>query len=193
MARRSTRLAILDAAVKLFAQKGFDRATVDEVAAEANTAKGTVFYNFKSKEDIFRAILDKNAREFAELVEQRSSQGTSYTEKMEAAVDAAFEFLQLHDNFTSLLVSEAGHLRSRWIGESTLTPIDFFRHRMETIFHEGQEHGEFRTDIDPTDIGLIVFFMAAVVVIAWRLHDNHASENRLVKNSKLIFLKGLKA
>lgn len=192
MSRIATRVAILNAAVKLFAQKGFDRATVDEVAAEANTAKGTIFYNFRTKEDIFRAILEKNTQEFAALVEERSSQGVSYTEKMEAAVDAAFEFFQSHDNFTSLLVSEFGRIRSRWIGDDSIVPLDFFRNHIETIFREGQLNGEFRTDTDPADIGLIVLVVAAIVTIAWRLHGNHSFENRLVRNSKLIFLRGLK-
>lgn len=191
MANRNTRLVILDAAVKLFAQKGFDRATVDEVAAEANTAKGTVFYNFKSKEDIFRAILEKNSQDFAEIVERRSSIGGSASEKMEAAVDAAFEFFQEHHSFTSLLVSEFGRLRTRWSSGDPISPLDIFRRRIEQIFSEGQQGGEFRRDIEAADMGLIVFALAAVIMIGWRIHEDHSLENRLVKNSKLVFLKGL--
>jgi AcrR family transcriptional regulator len=193
MTRDNTRLVILEAAVKLFAQKGFDRATVDEVAAEANTAKGTIFYNFKSKDDIFRAILEKNAAEFDETVIQRSAGGGSASVRMEAAVDAAFDFFQGHHSFTSLLVSELGRLRSRWGGGTPIPLLDVFRRRIEEIYAEGQRSGEFRRDVEASDLGLIVFVLAAVITMGWRLHDEHTLESRVVRNSKLIFLKGLRA
>src|SRR5919197_3758832 len=48
-----TRQAIADTAMRLFAQKGFDRVTVAEVAAEAGVSEKTVFNYFPTKEDLF--------------------------------------------------------------------------------------------------------------------------------------------
>lgn len=56
--RAMTRRHLLDAAAIVFAQKGFHGATLDEVAATAGFTKGAVYSNFKSKDDLFLAVLD---------------------------------------------------------------------------------------------------------------------------------------
>jgi AcrR family transcriptional regulator len=192
MSRRNSRLAIIEAAVDLFASKGFERATVEEVATQAKLAKGTVFYNFKSKEDIFHAIVERNTQAFAELVNARSAITGSSAEQMAAAYDAAFEFFQTNNSFCSLLISELGRVHSRWNLDS-LTLLGAFRHRLEEIFTEGQKNREFRADIDARDVGLIVFFLAAINSLAKRLSSEYSIESRLAEKSKLILLKGLKA
>jgi AcrR family transcriptional regulator len=54
-----TRSKLLEAAGKVFACRGLERATVDEVASEAGYTKGAFYANFKSKEDLFLAMLDE--------------------------------------------------------------------------------------------------------------------------------------
>jgi len=51
------RAEILDAARKVFARKGFEGGSVDEIAAAAGLAKGTIYLYFKSKEEVYRALL----------------------------------------------------------------------------------------------------------------------------------------
>ena len=48
-----TKSRICDAAVELFSQKGYDLTSMDEIATVANVAKGTLYYQFKSKGAIF--------------------------------------------------------------------------------------------------------------------------------------------
>lgn len=52
------RAAILDAALTEFAEKGFERASTNAIAAEAGVAKGLVFHYFGSKEELFLSVLD---------------------------------------------------------------------------------------------------------------------------------------
>jgi AcrR family transcriptional regulator len=56
--RAMTRQHLLDAAAIVFARNGFHGSTLDEVAATAGFTKGAVYSNFKSKEDLFLALLD---------------------------------------------------------------------------------------------------------------------------------------
>ena len=53
-----TRRHLLDAAAEVFARDGFHGASLDDVAATAGFTKGAVYSNFKSKEDLFLAVLD---------------------------------------------------------------------------------------------------------------------------------------
>jgi AcrR family transcriptional regulator len=57
-AQAKTRGRLLRSAYKIFARKGFDRASIDEIAENAGFTKGAVYANFGSKEELFLALLD---------------------------------------------------------------------------------------------------------------------------------------
>lgn len=59
----ATRLALLDAAGKLFAERGFDRTTVRDIAKEAGANQSLLFRYFGSKEALFEAVIARNTRE----------------------------------------------------------------------------------------------------------------------------------
>ncbi len=63
--RQERRSAILDAADRAFLEKGFDQATMDDIAGEAELSKGTLYLYFKSKDDLFTAL---TTRIFGDLV-----------------------------------------------------------------------------------------------------------------------------
>ncbi len=71
----NTRQDLLEAAAVVFARRGFDGASLDEVAEEANYTKGAVYSNFGSKEDLFLAVLDtrlRNQVEFFQALAERA-------------------------------------------------------------------------------------------------------------------------
>jgi AcrR family transcriptional regulator len=57
--RQANRVRILHAARTGFSQRGYQGATIEEIAAEAGLCNGAVYYNFASKEDLFLALLDQ--------------------------------------------------------------------------------------------------------------------------------------
>jgi len=64
---QETRTRILEAAVKVFATKGYHNTKVDDIVSESKTSKGSFYFYFPSKQDIFLALVDT----FAELLESR--------------------------------------------------------------------------------------------------------------------------
>jgi AcrR family transcriptional regulator len=80
--RAMTRQHLLEAAAMVFARQGFHGATLDEVSAAAGFTKGAVYSNFKSKDDLFLALLeDRTERQLAVV-----------TEVLAAAAGAAEQF-----------------------------------------------------------------------------------------------------
>jgi AcrR family transcriptional regulator len=83
---------VLDAAGEVFARRGYERATINEIAAEAGLSKGSVYWNFASKEDLFLALLDERidgpVRAVMEL-----SRTTPPEQPSAAAVDAGIRAL----------------------------------------------------------------------------------------------------
>ncbi|MBP2034076.1 AcrR family transcriptional regulator [Clostridium algifaecis] len=65
----NTKTTIFESAIKIFSNNGYDGATMDAIAADAGVAKGTLYYHFKSKQEIFRYIISKGLQIIKEEIE----------------------------------------------------------------------------------------------------------------------------
>jgi AcrR family transcriptional regulator len=75
--REATRRRLLDAAVRVFAERGFDAASLDQVAARAGFTKGAVYSNFTSKDELFFALMDDQIRRRVDAVRALVPQGSA--------------------------------------------------------------------------------------------------------------------
>ncbi len=66
---------ILDAAMELFARKGYEKTTISDIASRAHVGKGTIYVYFDSKSDILREILAELAKGLAKDIEESSKSG----------------------------------------------------------------------------------------------------------------------
>lgn len=101
--RGNTRLRIQEVALALFAERGYDKTSLREIAEELNVTKAALYYHFKTKEDLLVAIYDEETRPFDELVAWAQEQPPTLDSKLEilhrysAALYAAgplFRFMQ---------------------------------------------------------------------------------------------------
>jgi AcrR family transcriptional regulator len=83
-----TRECLMLSAAKVFARRGLQQASIDEVAAEAGFTKGAFYANFKSKEELFLAMLDERFAERIEDIERVIADDGSAAQKARAAGDA---------------------------------------------------------------------------------------------------------
>jgi AcrR family transcriptional regulator len=64
----STRAALIDAARRLFAERGFASTSLDEIVADATVTKGALYHHFQGKEDLFAAVYEDVQREVSDQV-----------------------------------------------------------------------------------------------------------------------------
>ena len=88
--KEQTRALLVDAAVRVFAEHGYDEATVEEISAEAGYSKGAFYFHFVTKEDIF-----------VELLEQWTGEQTERLRASEGATPAAAALLEALEAFLS--------------------------------------------------------------------------------------------
>lgn len=73
--RRARKLAIQAAAVGIFADKGFSRATMEDVARQAEVSVGTIYLYYRSKEDLYVSLLFESMQRFTEAIEKIMASG----------------------------------------------------------------------------------------------------------------------
>lgn len=86
--REQTRTCLVHAAAKVFSRRGYDKASLDEVAEEAGFTKGAVYSNFKGKEDLFLATIDGHFEERLQsikrvMAEEPDERGTAHAAGMD--------------------------------------------------------------------------------------------------------------
>lgn len=101
---------ILAAARKVFATKGFRDATVDDIAAEAGIAKGTVYLYYPSKKEMYLAALKQGLAELQQRTAAAMQSAAGAREKLRAFVRTRMEYAEADRDFFRIYHSEFGNL-----------------------------------------------------------------------------------
>jgi AcrR family transcriptional regulator len=116
-----TRVQLFDAAISVFAGRGYRAATVDEIVAQAGLSKGTFYWHFASKEELFAALLeeriDRPARELMEVTRSAPAEGAT-APVVSGGLAALFEeqrdlVLLLHEYWSAAVRDK--RLRARYL------------------------------------------------------------------------------
>ena len=131
MARLSgTKRAILDAALELAATHGITGTTMDEVAERAGVAKGSLYYNFASKDRLFEVLLEEGVGSLSETLREARGALVGWP-ALEALVGALLDRIAANSALAKLMASEIFRTDRPW--QQTLFTL---RHEALAVFTE---------------------------------------------------------
>ena len=189
MAERSTvaeekRRIILDAAVRVFAHKGFHTSRVGDIAEEAGVAHGLLYHYFSSKDEVLETIFRENWGILVERIHAVEESGEPAREQLRHVAAILLRTWRHEPDVVRVLVREI--VRSPEVGqriEDLEKPID----AIQRIVERGQQTGEFRADLDSRLAGIVFYGGIDELLTGWvlgRLPDGDdtvaAAESMLV-------------
>ena len=140
-----TRQLIVDVARKLFAKKGLDNTTMNDIAVESGKGRRTLYTYFKNKEDVYYAVIESELERLSDKMDEVAAM------KMRPQ-DKIIELIYTHLDMIKETVIRNGNLRAAffrniWMVEKVRKSfdedeIDLFR----KVFHEGKADGEFNIE-----------------------------------------------
>jgi TetR/AcrR family transcriptional regulator, fatty acid metabolism regulator protein len=167
------RRQLLDAAVRVFARKGFHASRVGDIAEEAGVAHGLLYHYFKSKDQVLEAVFHENwSVLLARISNVEETDEPAADQLRHIATIVLRTWLHLPD-VVRVVVREFGRspeLAER-IGELT-QPID----AIQRVITRGIERGEFRKDVDPRFAAAVVYGSIDELLTAWVLGRLPAEE-----------------
>lgn len=183
---------IVAAAKQVIAAKGFAATTMDEIAEAARIAKGTIYLYFKSKDELFQAVISSILERLVTQVEEIKRSIRSPREKVAQILLVMLEVLEAEQAFFRVYASEFPCLFPRAEGGPTvLIELDRdFVAAVAAVLAEGMRTGDFISE-DPRKLVYILRGMARAVAIHKMVE--HSPES-LVKALPLLtdlVLKGL--
>ncbi|GAB3801496.1 TetR/AcrR family transcriptional regulator [Micromonospora zhanjiangensis] len=163
--RVDTRQRLFEAAVELIAEQGFSATTVDDIAARAGVAKGTVYYNFASKTSLFEELLRHGIGLLTEQF-RAAVAGLPPRPALAALVRAQLEYIRRYRAFAQLLLSEMWRTNREWQQTLRLLRAEAIGVIAETV-RAGVDAGDLPADLDVQLASSALFGVGLVVAVDW--------------------------
>lgn len=149
MAVSKTRAKLIDVARQLFAKKGVDDTTMNDIAVASKKGRRTLYTYFKSKEDIYMAVVETELEMLSDAMEKVAQKEIAPDEKILQLIETHLDTIKMVVYRNGTL--RAGFFRDIWRVEAVRKNFD--RKEMQLfrqVLAEGKEKGIF--DIDNVDI-----------------------------------------
>ncbi|MBB5804923.1 AcrR family transcriptional regulator [Saccharothrix ecbatanensis] len=184
-----TKQKLFDAALRLVGERGAAGVTVDEIAAEAGVAKGTVYYNFASKD----ALVDALLRHGVDLLAARlrvAEEESETSSAMASLVDGMLGFFAEYPAFGQLLVSELWRTPGQWHDTLSLLRDDIVsivRGQMQRL----ADTGRLPEGVQVGTASAALFGTLLVIALDWQVFQPERSLAD-VRESVLSLVRGLR-
>lgn len=157
---------ILDAAERLFAERGYDGCTVKQIGAAAKVNPALLSYYFGGKEGTYRAAIGRRLQAFAAEGMQDMSRAASPTDAIRRFAEAYMRFMLRHPTLPKLLIREVlDHDAEHAVEEVRVIAAGPFQALCDVV-RAGQARGEFRTDLDPARAAVSILSPLVYVLVA---------------------------
>jgi AcrR family transcriptional regulator len=156
---------LLAVATRLFAEKGFEGTSVQEIVAAAGVTKGAMYHYFAAKDDLLYEIYHRLLMMQTSRLEQFAGGDGTAEERLRAAAVDVIETSFLHlDELTVFFRSM--HLLPKNKRRAVRAERRHYHERFRSLVEEGQQAGIFRSDV-PADIVVHFFFGAVHQLSTW--------------------------
>jgi len=152
---------ILDTAERLFAKKGFDSVSMNEIASAAGASKANIFHHFSSKKDLYIAVVRRCMADCSEEITCAMNGAGNFEERLRLLAKSHLDRLFIRERMTRLIsrgLLEGGESMGRDLAEKVLGG-NFSR--LVNIIIEGRKTGVLRPGADPA--------MAAILLVSANL------------------------
>jgi len=173
VAQEDKRRMILDAAVRVFANKGYHTSRVGDIAEEAGVAYGLLYHYFKSKEEVLETVFRETWGILLAAVNGVEETGEPAREQLRKVAAIVLRAWHRQPDLIRVLVMEV--TRSPHI-QREIDEIGQAFAALERIVRRGQEGGEFRTDVNPRLGGWIFYGALDELLTGWVLGQLPDSE-----------------
>ncbi|MBE5812997.1 MAG: TetR/AcrR family transcriptional regulator [Clostridiales bacterium] len=163
-----TKRAIFDKSMQLFADKGYNDTSIEEITAVAGIAKGTFYYHFSSKEEVFNFLIDEGMKLLMNNIELKTNKAQNSIAKLKAVILIQIKIVIKYENFIRLILSEmwGKDKRSLKCKQCLLDYVDI----IEKVVQDGIDKGEIKSK-DAETIAYNIFGLISACLIKKQKND----------------------
>lgn len=135
-----TKRKIFETSLKLFSEKGYDATSIEEITAVVGVAKGTLYYHFSSKEEIFKFLVEEGMKLLINSIEIKIAKCNNTLDKIKAISLIQLKAAMKYENLLTIVLSQAwgNEGRNVFCKEKVIEYINV----IEKIVQEGVDNGD---------------------------------------------------
>lgn len=188
--RLNRRNTIIDATETLFFAKGITNTSIDEIAEAVELSKGTIYLYFKSKEELYCAIIQRAMDIIKTMMQEAAKVGQNGLERLFSQGMAFYEFYKKYPNYFSTLFHRELHKTIQGKDNALIEDImkqgeELFQSAVE-IIRSGIEDGSIRPDVDPTKTALSLDGIFSGLLRVVSLEEDHLMKCHHITSEELI-------
>src|SRR5258708_23061733 len=168
------RARILDAAVKVFADRGFHTATVAEIARAAGVADGTIYLYFKGKDDLLLRLFDEKMTELLAEAKSELAKERSAPARLSRFIQLHLALVERNPDVASVLIVEMRQ-SAQFIKAADRAKLAAYVDLIAEVVRAGQESGELSDGISPATVKRAVFGALDELALGWLLSGRRTS------------------
>lgn len=154
--RRNRRQDVLEAAVRVFQEKGYAAASIQDVAEEVGVLKGSLYHYIDSKEDLLARIFEDSAGHFTEMLDEASGLGEDPVERLRSfARSCSFWYLKNIER-VAIYTTEWKYLTGNR-RKDVMKIRETYERRLAGLIGEVKEAGEAAPDLDVSFATYFIF------------------------------------
>ena len=136
-----TKRKLFTTAIKLFAEKGYENTGIEEITAVAGFAKGSLYYHFGTKEDLFDLLLEEGSKLLSNSIEIKFRNCTNALDKLKAILMIEIKVILRYEDFMTVVINNT-------IGQTSRTKkcrktVDYYIEIIQNVIKEGIADGIF--------------------------------------------------
>ncbi len=181
---------IIEAATRVFAEKGFFKSTVSDVARAAEVAEGTIYLYFKNKDDLLISIFETSMDMFIREMEQALTGIDDVKDRLRRLITLHLSLVENHRELAQVLHIELRQ-STMFMREYTGDKLKQYLRFIHEIIEDGQAQGVFRREADPYVLRRTIFGALDEVGLKWVLSKRKGPLEQFSKQIADLFLNGL--
>jgi AcrR family transcriptional regulator len=183
---KKTRLRrqILDNAVELFKERGFDEVTIDEIIRRLEISQATFFNYFHSKDEILHQAAEEIVSRYEGMLREEISADAPTAEKMNRLLARMGAGLQINKRFFRTVFTRSALNFGNVRAERILTEL------AAELLLQGQRSGEIRSDYDAGELAEVFTGIYYSIIMRWLHGDGSDSLSERLQQAATIFLTG---
>jgi AcrR family transcriptional regulator len=184
-----TRARIIDSAIKLFSNRGFNASSVDDICAEAGISKGAFYHHFKSKQALFLALVDSWLQAINKAIDASKDQTapetfTQMTEAFPYIFQTAGEGLPM---FFKFWLQASGDKK---VWAASIAPYRRYHKYFTSLIEKGVEEGSF-VEVEPELASRMIVSTAMGLFLQSLLDPKGANWEKVARESTTLLLNSL--
>ena len=192
--KEETRKRIIAAAMDLFNKQGVDQTTVEQIAAEADINKGTIYNHFSAKEDIICEHVQQIIKEQGPEAISQLMQLPDTRSRLMAALHKSLEWMhiELNKDIYEKYYTYRMQTLAKYLKEQDLSKSSGFKEVLVPIIDLGKETGEIRRDRHSLVLAHYLENYHCMMAVFWLIMPDIFSINQIIEENVDLFLNGAK-